>query len=257
MKNKIIVYTAILNNYDDLKDPRIISPNCDYVCFTDNPKLKSKIWTIKKIPFDDKLDPTRINRKIKIMPHLFFPNYKYSIYIDGNIDIIGDLEKIIYKYFILRKNIYVTLKHPKRSCIYSETKICINKKKDDYKNINNQIKKYKKLKFPKNLGLTENGMIVREHNKPLVIKTMEDWWQEIINYSKRDQLSFSFVSWKNKLPYTFLDENIRIEDGFFYKRDHKMKGLKRIKQLIKDNKHKNRFLKFIYITGTKLLGFRK
>ncbi len=225
MKNKIIVYTVILNNYDDLKDPRVVSPNCDYICFTDNPKLKSNIWTIKKIPFDDKLDPTRINRKIKIMPHLFFPDYKYSIYIDGSIDIVGDLEKLIHKYLIFKKNIYVTREHSLFKCLYLEAKRCIENNLDNYKIISTQVNKYKKLGYPKNLGLTENGILIRKHNNPLVVKTMEDWWHEILNHSKRDQISFNYVAWKNNFNYTIINEDLKTNAGFFKKRGHKKKVL--------------------------------
>ena len=37
---------------------------------------------------------------------------------------------------------------------------------------------------------------------------MEDWWTEVKYGSKRDQLSFPYVSWKNKLNFNFIDEDI-------------------------------------------------
>lgn len=43
VKNKkIVIYTAFTGNYDNLKEPEYIDENCDYVCFTDNPNIKSK-----------------------------------------------------------------------------------------------------------------------------------------------------------------------------------------------------------------------
>ncbi|MCC9262297.1 MAG: glycosyl transferase, partial [Methanobrevibacter woesei] len=44
--NKLLIYTAFTGSYDSLKEPEFIDDNCDYVCFTDNPNLKSDIWKI-------------------------------------------------------------------------------------------------------------------------------------------------------------------------------------------------------------------
>ena len=38
---RIVVYTAITGNYDELKEPIFIDQNIDYVCFTNNKNIKS------------------------------------------------------------------------------------------------------------------------------------------------------------------------------------------------------------------------
>lgn len=43
----------------------------------------------------------------------------------------------------------------------------------------------------------ENGCMVRDHNDEFVKKLMNDWQNEIMKYSVRDQLSFPYVCWKN------------------------------------------------------------
>lgn len=42
-EKKLVVYTAIVENYDTLRDLVFIDDNCDYVCFTDNKELASDI----------------------------------------------------------------------------------------------------------------------------------------------------------------------------------------------------------------------
>ena len=37
---------------------------------------------------------------------------------------------------------------------------------------------------------------------------MEDWWLELKYWSKRDQLSFPYVCWKNQFNYNFISEDI-------------------------------------------------
>jgi hypothetical protein len=69
-----------------LREPKIIEKNIDYICFTDNKKIKSKKWKlIYVVPnFKSNLE----NRKYKILPHKYLDKYDESLYIDGNIQII-------------------------------------------------------------------------------------------------------------------------------------------------------------------------
>lgn len=90
-QNTRVIYTCITGGYDNLIEHNCINLNCDYVCFTDNPTLlkERKIGTweirpVKKITEDNSLN----NRWHKMHPHVLFPNYGDSIYIDGNIDAI-------------------------------------------------------------------------------------------------------------------------------------------------------------------------
>ena len=44
---KIVVYTAITGSYDDIITPQVVENDFDYICFTDNPDLKSEFWDIR------------------------------------------------------------------------------------------------------------------------------------------------------------------------------------------------------------------
>ena len=39
--------------------------------------------------------------------------------------------------------------------------------------------------------------MVREHHNKDCIRVMETWWDEVLNNSRRDQLSFMYAVWKN------------------------------------------------------------
>ena len=195
-KKKNVIYTCITGGYDKIVEPTNISKEYDYICFTDNMSLTSNIWKIKEIPNEIKtLDNTRINRYIKTHPHLLFPEYETSIYIDGSIKIIGDIDKFIQTCELNNYNIVIP-KHPDRICLYKEAKVCRNWK-DTAQNIDLQIQRYKSEGFPENYGLTQNNIIIRNHNNKECIKIMEDWWKEILNGSYRDQLSLMYVLWNN------------------------------------------------------------
>lgn len=195
---KYVVYTAIIGDYDNLKDPEYVNSNFDYICFTDNKDLKSDVWDIRIIE-NLNLDNTRKARRYKILPHKYLSEYDYSLWVDAAFRIIGDLEKYLNKY--LRNGLLLGVSHSKRNCIYEEAKACIGLEKDNESVINSQIKKYKDDNYPKNNGLIESGVLFRKHNDTKVIKLMEEWYDEIIHHSKRDQLSFDYVMWKNDFEY--------------------------------------------------------
>ena len=53
---------------------------------------------------------------------------------------------------------------------------------------------------------------------------MESWWEEIKYNSKRDQLSFNYVAWKNGLKYNSIPGDIR--NNSFFKQNGKHQGKK-------------------------------
>ena len=52
---------------------------------------------------------------------------------------------------------------------------------------------------------------------------MEDWWTEIKYGSKRDQLSFNYVAWKNSLNFNYMDGDSR-NNEYFYRDTNPHKG---------------------------------
>ena len=74
--NKNVCYTCIIGNYDTLKDPKYITDNFDYICFTNNKNLKSNIWTIKYIDvsFNDKISQIKFQRYLKVNPQKVYIN---------------------------------------------------------------------------------------------------------------------------------------------------------------------------------------
>jgi len=220
---RVVIYTAIFGSKDNLLEPEFIPLGCDFVCFTDSNNFKSKVWQIKKMPrqFDD---PVRDAKIFKILPHRFFPDYEYSIWIDGNMKVRGDINKLINKYLSSASvAFYDHAKLPVDSvdCLYREAEILIEmgkkgKYKDDPKIILKQIEKYRNLGYPEKNGLISGMIILRRHNDQQVKKSMEDWWQEIQNHSRRDQLSFNYVAWKNRLDFVYIDGDSRNNDYFIW-----------------------------------------
>lgn len=223
-----VVYTCVTGNYEAIQPLSVKSPNFDYVCYTDQ-NVTSNFWEIRPIPEKvKKYDNKRKNRYIKLHPHEFFPEYGLSVYIDGNVNIRGDLEKYL-DMNCRENNISLFLgKHPTRNCIYEEAKVVVKTKKDTADNVDPQIERYKKEGFPKNFGLSQNCIMIRRHNDKKCIETMNMWWEEVLHGSYRDQLSLFYVLWKtgNK-SYKILPKDIFKNTYFIWEALHKKEGAKR------------------------------
>ena len=222
LNDKTVIYTCITNDYDKLYDIDVFTPNCDYICFTDNPHLMSRTWEIRPIPdVLNHLSPVKQQRYIKLHPHEFLSNYNFSIWVDGSIKILNDLKDIIEKN---RNEILSIPMHPDRDCIYDEFKLCIEKKKDTYENMYPQIEKYQNEGYPKHNGLVQSNIIFRNHNNQKCIDLMNIWWNEIENGSHRDQISFNYALWKyNNLNINYLDKKLFNSKWFFWITAHKKK----------------------------------
>ena len=200
-KSNKVIYTCITNDYDDLnsiKSYRYVDSSYDYICYTDNKDLiKAKtygIWEIRPLEYT-KLDNTRNGRWHKIHPHILFPDYDESIYIDANINILSNrLFKTLKKW---KKDLLLPLRL-EHQCIYEEYKWIYKEKVDIRSIVRKEWKLIKQAGMPRNYGAFETNLIYRKHNLPEIINLMEEWWYFIENYSKRDQLSFPYIMWKNK-----------------------------------------------------------
>ncbi len=198
-KNNKVIYTIITSDYDYLRKPRHICDDYDYICFTDQRIKNPGVWKIKRIRNEKGIDLHKLQRHIKICPHLYLQDYCFSVYVDGNIRIIGDLSEYIGKYMKSSDMLCVT--HPDRHDVYMEAEECIRLNKDTSEKIQKQIKRYKEEGFPKDSGLIVSSVLARNHMNQKVINVMNAWWNEVRNESVRDQLSFGYVCWKNQFNY--------------------------------------------------------
>ena len=197
---KIVVYTCITGGYDDLKKLSNVTPGVDYICFTDNKDLKSDIWKIRPIP-EELLTYSKVKqqRGVKILQHRYLPEYDISIWVDANMDVKGNLNDYLKNFDFNKYSVFIP-EHPARKCIYKEKTACVSLKKitgDGIKLADKQMARYKAEKFPENDGLVQTNIVIRKHNTEYCKKLMELWWNELKDYSHRDQLSFNYALWKN------------------------------------------------------------
>lgn len=187
-KARVVVYTAVINHYDELRDPAVVPDGWHFVAFSDV-KINSKIWQTRPLNYIDS-DPVRSARFVKINAHHYFKDYDYSIWLDANLQPITSLLPLLPK---LKNNILGLMRHPHRNCVYVEGAECIKRNKDKADSITPQLERYRETGFPENYGLWETGLMLRKHNDPRCIQLMVSWWQEVFIGSRRDQISLPIV----------------------------------------------------------------
>ena len=216
MKNKICVYTCITGDYDELKDIKYVDKDYDYICFTNNKKIKSNFWKIIYIE-NDGFDNLTLARKTKIIGNEYLKKYDLTIWLDGAIEVLKPISKFLSDCCDLEKYDMIGFKHQERDCIYDEMNACIILGKETVKNVTKLEKFLLKEKYPKHNGLIESTILVRKNNRE-VNKLMNKWFEMVLNYSRRDQLSFNYCLYKNKIKINFLD--MFVFDNKYFKHDY-------------------------------------
>lgn len=219
---KSVVSTCAFGGGDDLYQPIGMSDTslqkvC-YVAFWDEITLaaqkesghiineygfigKWRIVIVKNLPFRDQ----RLNGKIpKMLAHRLFPHARYSIWVDSKSqfrrDPLGVFEALLWR----SKSVLAISEHGARSSIYDEAKAVVKKNKATPEEVEVQITQYhhdglpEDKRFNGKKALNEASVIVREHN-PVTNLFMCLWFNEVVRFTSRDQLSFPYVVWRLKV----------------------------------------------------------
>ena len=165
--------------------------------FTDQELPTDTIWNkidVTQLLEYEKYSPILLNRKIKMLPFNYLRGYDYSVYVDGNIEIVTSVLPIIKN---MGNAVLGVHYHSARDCIFDEV-IAVRhyKRASINENYDKQLYEYEKIGFPRHFGLYENSIIVRKHKDKMLKKIMNDWWNEYNKYPTRDQFSLPFVIWK-------------------------------------------------------------
>jgi len=185
----IVVYTCITGG-KDLLQPIKPEEGIEYYYYSEQPINNHNVWKYKQLEYSN-TDPRRTARYHKIKGLELFPEADYIIWIDANIKSLVPIKNLLDCEI-------KAIKHPGRNCLYQEAETCKRLKLDSENIINKQIKKYSDEEIPKDYGLYETGFLIRkntEKNK----KLCNDWWKEVNNYSRRDQISFPYCLLKNNI----------------------------------------------------------
>lgn len=212
VNNKIAVFTCITNGYDDIKEPAYIDKDAEYFIISENPPTPASIYQwidVKKVVPEYITDYKDQNRYCKMHGAEIFKEYRYSIYLDGSVLIKGPITDFINQISDCGLALFP---HPKRESIFEEG-ITLCWLGYDKQGITNQLHRYMEEGIPLVTGLFACGIIARDNKNSIATKIMHEWFYEYMNGVKRDQLSFTYVLWKNGIDYSSIGKLGNILDS--------------------------------------------
>ncbi|WP_370870921.1 glycosyltransferase domain-containing protein, partial [Bradyrhizobium sp.] len=189
-----VVYTCLFGHSELFNDFRYERNGVDFVCFTDDPELRSDFWEIRLLP-RQLLDPARAAKRIKALPHIYLQEYDWSLYIDNTVRLKAAPNRIFDEYLAPAGSPMVCFRHFERDCVYEEAETVICLRLDTAERVDEQMALYKHLKYPARNGLAKGTFLLRRHHHPALLRPMNTWWEQISVHSRRDQLSLLPVCW--------------------------------------------------------------
>ena len=212
-----IIYTVITGSYDSIKQPQVVEEGVEYFLFTNNPEIKvAGLWKVVQIPSEQWQGRTErennilLSRKVKMLPHKYLPEVaEWSIYIDADMLIKGPLTQLLKD--LREDTLFAACRHSYCASVKEEIQDFLNKKMVDEQQIQQQWQRYVEWGFRDDLGISENGLLIRKHNNQHVQSLMELWWEEYQNGCLRDQVSVMPCLYRTGfMPYfQFIEMDIR------------------------------------------------
>jgi hypothetical protein len=219
-KENKLLYTVLVGDHDQLHEIPKKLPGWDYICFTDNPETTSHTWEIQSLENPLNLDPVRLSRHYKINNHLVDSSYDLSVYVDANFRIRGNLDCFL-AHAMVKENSLSMLLHPFHHSLAQEFEACIALGKDDEDILRSQYEYYVDQQgFIDDHPHVAASLIIRETGDPQVVSLMKCWFDQLIKWSRRDQVAFNYARSRcpevlvNYIPYYILRR-------YFKKFDHK------------------------------------
>ncbi|SDR57493.1 Protein of unknown function [Rhizobiales bacterium GAS113] len=206
-----IVYTCLFGHSEPFKDFEYDREGIsDFICFTDDPDLRSTFWKVVFLPAP-LLDSARASKRIKHQPHRFLPDAEQSLYLDNTIRLRGR-PRDMFDLLEAAGSPLVCIRHPDRNCVYDEAREVVALGYDGPGRVERQMRHYRRVGYPAANGLAMVGMLLRRHGDARVMWLGEEWFEQLLLYSHRDQLSFNVVAWQHAFEPTYLDPKAALEE---------------------------------------------
>ncbi|MEA2839179.1 MAG: hypothetical protein QOF41_509 [Methylobacteriaceae bacterium] len=206
-----MVYTCLFGHSEIFNDYRFDDEEVDFICFTDDRELKSSNWHIC-FAENKLLDPARLSKSFKHLPHRCLPEYDQSLYIDNTVRLVRPPSTIFSLLEETQRSLFM-FRHPDRDCVYDEAEVVSSLRFDDPNRVSAQMRFYESLGYPSHNGLNKTFFLLRDHGDGELRKVNEAWHSQVLCHSKRDQLSWNVCAWMYN--FQFSSASIDLENNHF------------------------------------------
>lgn len=183
------VYRALMGGYEVLREEEAARDSAlPFICFTDDPDLVSDTWEVVHV--DPRLphDSTRSARALKILGHPRLDEYDETLWIDNTVE-LRKAPDDLFDAWLADADVAAPL-HSYRLSVLAEAEVVIDTGLDDFARVYEQMTHYLADgddRVQENPHWT--GMLARRRTGS-TDAAMRAWWEDVLRYSRRDQLSF-------------------------------------------------------------------
>jgi hypothetical protein len=187
--SRLVVYTAVIGEGQQLREaPQAKDSTADFVCLTDDASLRSETWQV--IPVEPRLpaDPVRSQRFLKIMGHPALTGYDRTLWVDSSVELRALPETFVDGW--LQDADVAAPVHTLHRTMLDEAQASIDLGKDDHLRVFEQLAHYLDTSPTAVDANPHWTALLARRRTPRVDAAMTTWWEHVLRYSRRDQLSF-------------------------------------------------------------------
>ena len=181
--------------------------------------MDAGVWKVVQIPSEEWPSRTArennilLSRKVKMLPHKYLPKgAEWSLYIDADMVIKEPLTRLLKN--LREDTLFAACRHSYCGSVREVIEDLVAKGMVDATQVENQWQRYVECGFKDNMGISENGLLIRRHNDARVAQLMELLWEEYQKGCLRDQVSLMLCIYRTGfMPYfQFIEKNIRANE---------------------------------------------
>ena len=183
------VYTALLGRYEALAEQPVATASAvPFICFTDDPDLRSDTWDVRQVTPAFDLDPVRSARTLKITGHPDLAAYDETLWIDARVRLTVDPALVLDAW--LDGTDLATARHSYRPDVVTEFEEVLLAGLDEASRLYEQLTHYTTTAPDLLEAPVPWTALLARRRSPDVDRAMSEWLLHVIRYSRRDQLSF-------------------------------------------------------------------
>lgn len=204
--NKGAVYTCLTGKNAILYQPEYINVYLDYICFTDKKEkwgTKEGIWEYREMKSEGEEESnSSMYYRYKMKPHELLSEYDYSIWVNAQMQITGEIEQL---YAIYGENSsFLAFPAYIQDDLYEAVHTFLHTD-DENIELRRKLLHYREEGFPEHFGLISTNLMLRNHRDKTLNKVMDTWWQESGGCEQLREFGFSYAAWKEGFQYALCD----------------------------------------------------
>jgi hypothetical protein len=119
--------------------------------------------------------------------------------------------------------------------VYDEADEVARLRYDEPARIRRQMRIYERRGYPRERGLSTASFLLRRHRDPVLVEVMENWFEQILLHSLRDQLSLDVVMWLQNFTPDYIPD--KLTDSAFLEWPVVRPGAKRVPRDFDDEQY--------------------